>query len=98
MPNLQANEECPLQEERARKDGRSMTGRFVADLRAMRRGLSRTRLPLAVDFKRSRQYDLAARIASRNVDWQTREQEWDVFFRRALEEIQQQDREFEVRA
>lgn len=76
-----------------------MMGRFDAGLRAMRRGLSRPGLPLAVDFKRSRQYDLAGRIASRNVDWQARPQEWDVFFRRALEEIQQQDREFqEVRA
>lgn len=75
-----------------------MTGRFDAGLRATRRGFSRSRLPLAVDFKRSRQYDLAGRIASRNVDWKTRPQEWDVFFRRALEEIQQQDREFEVRA
>lgn len=75
-----------------------MMGRFDAGLRAMRRSLSRTRLPLAVDFKLSRQYDLASRIASRNVDWQTRPQEWDVFFRRALEEIQQQDREFEARA
>lgn len=75
-----------------------MRGRFDAGLRAMRRSVSRPRLPLAVDFRRSRQYDLASRIASRNVDWQTGPLEWDVFFRRALEEIQQQDREFEVRA
>lgn len=75
-----------------------MRGRFDAGLRAMRRGLSRTRLPIAVNPLRAKQYDLAGRIASRNVDWQTRPLEWDIFFRRALEEIQQQDREFEVRA
>lgn len=75
-----------------------MRGRFDAGLRAMRRGFSRPGLALVADLKRGRQYDLAGRIASRNVDWQTRPLEWDVFFRRALEEIQQQDREFEVRA
>lgn len=72
-----------------------MRGREASAWRAMRRSLSRTRLPLVADLKRSRQYDLVARIAFRNVDWQTRPQEWDVFFRRALEEIQQQDREFQ---
>lgn len=64
----------------------------------MRQGFSRVRLLPAVDAQRNKQYDLAGRIASRNVDWAARPKEWDIFFRRALEEIQQQDQEFEVRA
>jgi len=72
-----------------------MSCRFDEGLKRMKLGL-RERIALHVDVQRRKQYDLAGRIASRNVDWKSRPQEWDIFFRRALEEIQRQEREFQA--
>ena len=71
-----------------------MTCRFDEGLKRMRLGL-RVRVALNVDAQRRKQYALAERIASAQVNWKHYPDRWQILFNSALREIQQFDQEFE---
>ena len=71
-----------------------MKGRFDEGLKRMKLGL-RERIALHVDVRRRKQYALAERIASAQVEWDKHPDRWQILFNSALREIQQFDQEFE---